>query len=183
MGSDNPALMPPLFLFLPEIHFHFFMLHVSHWTNNRLSKSQNIAPFCVSCKLIERIDKVEDVKHTFVDCIIARGLYDHLTRYFDLIEVDNFSTSNLIFGRVDISNPKKEHLFNFLIILAHRAIWQTRNKIKRQNQGLDIKSYFEKVLVTELRKLSICLSPKIFVKYFAGPSGLVDYRGGGFFVR
>jgi hypothetical protein len=101
-------------------------------------------------------------------------MYDHLKLYFDKIAVTNFEQINLLFG-ITLNDKKSEHLFNFLVILAHRVIWQVRNKIKKLNKVVNIKDYFDSILRTSLWKLHMGIDRKSFLRTFGGRNGLVNF--------
>jgi hypothetical protein len=155
---------------------HYLMLHVSHHTNNRIAKFQPISQNCVSCLLIDKTHVCETVGHVFTECILARLLYDHLKLYFDKIDITEYSLNNLLFGTT-LGDKKSERLFNFLVILAHRAIWQVRNKIKKFNRVYNIKDFFDKILLTELWKIYMGIERSTFVRVFSGARGLISFDG------
>jgi hypothetical protein len=155
---------------------HYQLLHNAHWTNEKLSKFQRIENTCRTCDLTTNVKHVETVKHTFVTCPTATRVYDFLAIYFRRIGVDKYDQKNLIFG-ITLQDKRKTDLFNFLVILSHRCIWQIRNKVKKFGRILHVENFFLKILKTSVEKLYLSFDKHVFVRHFAGRNGLVTISG------
>lgn len=122
-------------------------------------------PNCKFCSEVENREQLENVVHCFVNCPRIKNFWQHFKRIIDLNMFTEVQEWNKIFG-IPIPDKNKEILSNFLLQLAQRAVWQTRNIYEKSNMQKDVWEFFKNLLLNSIKALYKMLLPRTFAVVF-----------------